>query len=85
MAEEADIGYLMEEAPVAIGQALEGVNQVAHIVRAIKAFGHSGGEEKPADLNESINNTLVVAQNETKFIAEVTTEGRVAGGAMPRR
>jgi signal transduction histidine kinase len=75
MAEEADVEYLLEEAPVAIGQALEGVNQVAHIVRAMKAFGHPGGEEKkPADLNEAINNTIVVAQNEIKFIADVTTD-----------
>jgi PAS domain S-box-containing protein len=73
--EKADLEYLMEEAPKAIGQAIEGVDQVARIVRAMKAFGHPGSQDKqPADLNDAINNTLVVAQNEIKFIAEVTTD-----------
>ena len=73
--EEADLEYLLQEAPLAIAQCLEGVTQVAHIVRAMKAFGDPGGEEKkPADLNEAIQNTIVVAANEITFVADVTTD-----------
>ncbi|GIF22377.1 PAS domain S-box-containing protein [Actinoplanes tereljensis] len=73
--EAADLEYLREETPIAIGQCLEGVTQVAHIVRAMKAFGHPGGEAKePADLNEAIQNTIIVAANEINFVADVTTD-----------
>jgi PAS domain S-box-containing protein len=73
--EETDLAYLREETPIAIRQCLEGVTQVAHIVRAMKAFGHPGGEEKkPTDLNEAIRNTIVVAANEINFVADVTTD-----------
>ena len=73
--EQADLDYLMEEAPVAIRQALEGVSQVARIVRAMKQFGHPGDEEKkPADLNEAVTNTITVANNEIKFRADVVTD-----------
>jgi PAS domain S-box-containing protein len=72
--EEADFDYLLTETPLAIRQCLEGITQVAHIVHAMQAFGHPGGEEKQAtDLNEAIRNTIIVAANETKFVADVTT------------
>jgi signal transduction histidine kinase len=73
--EEADLEYLRDETPIAIRQCLEGVTQVADIVRAMKAFGHPGGEEKePTDLNEAIQNTIIVAANEITFVADVTTD-----------
>jgi PAS domain S-box-containing protein len=73
--EEADFEYLREETPIAIRQCLEGITQVAHIVRAMRAFGHPGGEpKKPADLNEAIRSTIVVAANEIKLVADVTTD-----------
>jgi PAS domain S-box-containing protein len=75
VAAEIDIEFVMEEVPVAISQTLEGINRVAHIVRAMKAFGHPGTEEKSrADLNEAIKNTIVVANNEIKYIADVETD-----------
>jgi PAS domain S-box-containing protein len=73
--EEADFEYLRAETPIAIRQCLEGVTQVSRIVHAMKAFGHPGGGEKMAtDLNKAIQNTIIVATNETKFVADVTTD-----------
>ncbi|WP_203826476.1 two-component system sensor histidine kinase NtrB [Actinoplanes palleronii] len=73
--EEADFEYLWAETPIAIRQCLEGITQVAHIVRAMKAFGHPGSDEKKcANLNEAIQNTIIVAANEIKFVADVTTD-----------
>jgi signal transduction histidine kinase len=44
-------------------------------VRAMKAFGHPGTDEMTrADLNEAIGNTLVVANNEIKYVADVETD-----------
>lgn len=71
----ADIEYLVEEIPRALAQTLEGVDRVATIVRAMKEFAHPGEKEKvPADLNHGLRNTLVVARNELKYVAEVETE-----------
>jgi PAS domain S-box-containing protein len=75
VATEIDIDFVMEEVPVAVSQTLEGISRVAHIVRAMKAFGHPGTEDKSrADLNEAIKNTIVVANNEIKYIADVETD-----------
>ncbi|MDT4990477.1 MAG: two-component system, NtrC family, sensor kinase [Actinoplanes sp.] len=75
LAHDIDIDFLLEEVPMAIRQSLEGISRVATIVRAMKAFGHPGSEEKTrADLNEAITNTLIVANNEIKFVADVETE-----------
>jgi signal transduction histidine kinase len=72
--EEADFSYLFEEVPKALSQTLEGVGQVARIVRAMKDFAHPGSEDKaPADINRSLENVLVVARNEFKLIADVET------------
>jgi signal transduction histidine kinase len=41
----------------------------------MKAFGYSSNEDTtPADLNEAIRNTLVVADSELKFVADLQTE-----------
>jgi PAS domain S-box-containing protein len=74
-ATDIDIDFIMEEVPVAIAQTLDGITRVAGIVRAMKAFGHPGTEQKTkADLNEAIGNTLVVANNEIKYVADVETD-----------
>jgi signal transduction histidine kinase len=75
LAAEVDTAFLVAEVPQAITQTLEGVDRVATIVRAMKAFGYPSGEHKaPADLNEAVRNTLVVASNELKGVAEVVTD-----------
>lgn len=72
---DIDVDFLLEEAPTAIRQTLEGIDRVATIVRAMKAFGHPGTDTKsPADLNEAIRNALIVAANEIRLVAEVKTD-----------
>lgn len=74
-AEVAELGYLLEEAPRAIGQTLEGVQHVARIVKAMKEFAHPGTEEKvPLDLNQSLQTVIAVSRNEWKYVAEVVTD-----------
>lgn len=52
--------------------ALEGVEAVSKIVRAMKGFAHPGShEKKKACLNSSMETTLAVARNEWKYVAEV--------------
>jgi PAS domain S-box-containing protein len=74
-ADAADVDYLLEEAPRAIGQTLDGVKHVAGIVKAMKEFAHPGTNEKaPVDLNHSIQTVITVARNEWKYVAEIETE-----------
>lgn len=70
-----DVKYLSEEIPKALQESLEGVNRVATIVRAMKEFSHPGRKEKQAlDLNRAIETTILVARNEWKYVADLTTD-----------
>jgi PAS domain S-box-containing protein len=71
----ADLDYLAEEVPRALEQSLEGLGHVARIVRALKEFSHPGQAGKaPIDLNRTLENSLLVARNEWKYVADVVQE-----------
>jgi two-component system NtrC family sensor kinase len=70
-----DLSYLIEELPEALAQSLEGVERVTSIVRAMKSFAHPGkATPATADLNQALRDTVTVARNEIKNIAEVVLE-----------
>jgi PAS domain S-box-containing protein len=70
--EQADIDYLAAEVPVAVAQSLEGIDRVASLVRAMKAFSYKDSHDRGyADLNEAIRTTVIVARNEVKYVADV--------------
>ncbi len=71
----ADLGFLTAELPVATAQAIEGVDRIASIVRAMKEFSHPGTKDKVAlDVNRAISSTVTVGRNEWKYVAEVETD-----------
>jgi|GEM_PF-767432 len=70
--EQYDIDYLMEEIPQALKQSLDGVNQIAEIVRSMKQFAHPGETHKTlVNLNDAITNTVTVCRNEWKYVADI--------------
>jgi signal transduction histidine kinase len=70
--ESVDYGFLVDEAPAAITQALEGTNRVAGIVRAMKDFAHPADSDKTAvDVNHAIKTTLEVSRGEWKHAADI--------------
>ncbi|MBA4394228.1 MAG: histidine kinase [Desulfobacca sp.] len=72
--ESVDMDYLTEEIPRAIQQTLEGVTRVSRIVGSMKEFAHPGKVEKVfIDINKAVENTILVARNEWKYVAELTT------------
>ena len=96
--DDADLDYILENAPVALDRARDGLGRVAAIVRSMKEFAHPDRKEMAqADLNQAIQSTLVIASNEYKYVAEVETAVRRAaagqllrgrdqpGGAEPHR
>jgi signal transduction histidine kinase len=69
---ETDLDYLRTEVPAAASHALDGVQRVASIVSAMKAFGHPDrGEPGLVDLNTALRNTITVARNEYKYVADI--------------
>jgi PAS domain S-box-containing protein len=70
-----DGDYLLEEVPKAIEQTQEGLSRISTIVRSMKEFAHPGPDTKnPTDLNRAIQNTITVAKNEWKYVAELVTD-----------
>jgi PAS domain S-box-containing protein len=78
--EEADLPYLRENLPQAFERCIDGLNQVARIVRSLKDYAHpSENEMVPADLNRTVESSLTIAKNEYKYVADLRTEL----GALP--
>ena len=72
--ETLDAEFLFAQVPRAFERAFDGLKQVANIVRAMKAFAHPGEATRSfADINEALANTLAVARNEYKYVADVET------------
>jgi signal transduction histidine kinase len=73
--EELDLEYLRGNASEACTNAREGVQRVSQIVIAMKTFSHPDQrEQSPVSLAAALENTLVVAQNEYRHIADVVTD-----------
>jgi two-component system NtrC family sensor kinase len=73
--DDADLDYILENAPVALDRARDGLGRVAAIVRSMKEFAHPDRKEMAqSDLNQAIQSTLVIASNEYKYVAEVETD-----------
>jgi diguanylate cyclase (GGDEF)-like protein/PAS domain S-box-containing protein len=71
----ADLDFVEAEVPAALAQSQEGVERVATIVRAMKAFGHPDRDDpEPTDINRLISNSITVARNEFKYVADVATD-----------
>jgi signal transduction histidine kinase len=78
--DDADLDYILENAPVALDRARDGLGRVAAIVRSMKEFAHPDRKEMTqVDINQAISSTLVIATNEYKYVAEVET----AFGELP--
>ena len=70
--QQLDLDYISSEIPHALNQALQGIEQVSRIVRAMKQFSHPDSQRREfIDVNKAIENTLTVTHNEWKYLAEV--------------
>jgi PAS domain S-box-containing protein len=73
--EAADFEYLQEHVPGSFVRCLDGLSRISSIVGAMKEFAHPDQREKiPADLNQALQATLIIAKNEYKYVAELQTE-----------
>lgn len=68
----ADLDFLSAELPDASAQALEGIDRIGEIVRAIKEFSHpSSKHPSPFDLNRVIEASATVTKNQWKYVADL--------------
>jgi signal transduction histidine kinase len=71
---EVDLDYIEANVPGSFDRCMDGISRISTIVRAMKEFSHPGQREKsPADLNQALQNTLIIAHNEYKYVADVET------------
>lgn len=71
LAAEADLDYFLKEVPDAIEQAAAGIAQIKKIVLAMKEFSHPANDMMAIDFNHAVANTVTVARNEWKYVADV--------------
>lgn len=71
-----DMAFILEDSPKAILQAKEGVERVAEIVKAMKAFSHieQSQHKQTIDLHEALKSALTISRNGYKYIAEIETD-----------
>jgi two-component system NtrC family sensor kinase len=74
---EADLEFVMENAPPAFVRAVDGIARVAEIVGAMLECAHPAQKSRAAtDLNRTIHNVLTVARSEYKYVADVALDLR---------
>ena len=70
-----DLDYILEDTPKAIRQSIEGTERVSHIVKAMKDFSHiDRAKISVVDINSALRNTLAIAKNEYKYVADTVTD-----------
>lgn len=73
LAGKADLDFLLDEIPKALGESMGGLTRVSSIVSAMKQFSHPGtGHKELINLNRALESTATVARNEWKYVAELT-------------
>lgn len=72
---DPDVDFLIDNFPVAVSRARDGLARVSGIVRAMKEFSHPDqGDFSRADVNRAVQNAIVVARNEYKYVGIVETD-----------
>lgn len=71
----ADLEFLREEVPTAIEQSALGARRITAMVHAMHEFVRDDPATRSAfDVNQLIEQTLTVARNEVKYVADIETD-----------
>ena len=70
--EDADIEFILEDFDNLINESLEGTQRISEIIQGLKNFSRIDSDEKEVfSINDCIQNTIKLVQNEIKFKAEL--------------
>jgi len=74
--EQVNVDFLLKDIPVLFKESQYGYERIAKIIQSMLDFSRADqfGEQSWADINKGIEDTLIIAKNEYKYIAEVVTE-----------
>lgn len=74
--QQKKIDHILQDVDATFQETQEGLRRVSDIVKALKVFSRidQQGKYENYDLNEGIRNSLIVSQNEIKFIAAIQEE-----------
>ena len=72
--EAADVDYFLKNAPDALDRALDGIGRVGSVAKSMTEFAHPDTQKADVDVNRAVRNTLNMARNEYKTIADLSTE-----------
>jgi signal transduction histidine kinase/HD-like signal output (HDOD) protein len=68
----ADVDFLAKDVPAALAESMEGVKQVAELIRSMKELALPPGTEVTSvDLNHTIQTSLTLSRNQWKSAAEI--------------
>lgn len=72
---DEDIEFLNEDVNELIKDSLDGIGRVTTIVKSLKTFSHVDQEEfSEADINQCLESTLKIVNNEIKYNCKVVTD-----------
>lgn len=73
---ELDIDFILNDIPNLFNESRRGFDRMAHIIQSMRDFSHVNrtGEFMKYNINNGIQDTLVIARNEYKYIADITTD-----------
>lgn len=76
LVDQYDLAFILSDSPKAIEQALDGVQRVAEIIKAMRTFSHieDSQTKQVLDIHEALNSALTISRNGYKYIAEVETD-----------
>jgi len=70
--DDFDLAFAREEARSALKQALEGIEQIARIVQAVKEYSHPTSHKFSAtDLNHAVETVVTITRNQWKYVTEL--------------
>jgi len=73
--QQADLEFLREDVVQLVKESMEGLTRVKDIVQSLKDFSHVGETDwQFADLHHGLESTLMIANNEIKYKADIVRE-----------
>ena len=67
-----DLEHLLDEVPRALDQAMDGLERISDVVRAVSRLSRPGrGDEGPVDLNAAVEDALTLVRSRARHFAEM--------------
>jgi len=71
-----NLDFIVDDIPTLFSECRRGFERITRIIQSMRDFSHMDrtGDFRPFNINDCIEDTLVIARNEYKYVADVTTD-----------